>query len=126
MAEAGIQRWVDSHWEAAAAEIESGNYDDSGESILGSDWLKGLEAYRERLAARTRDQDHWRREMQSKDAQTVARALLDLEAFMGNYLQPDDRDPDETLNKVIKLLDRRDVVAAATRIVAGYGLHVVK
>jgi Metallo-beta-lactamase superfamily len=62
----------------------------------------------------------------SRDAETVAKALLDLETFLGAYLQPGDRDADETLTKIIELLDRRDVVLAASRIVASYGLHVVK
>jgi hypothetical protein len=54
MAEADIPAWVDSHWEAAAAEIEAGNCDDNGEIIPGSDWQKGVEAYRERMAAKRR------------------------------------------------------------------------
>ncbi|ABE61492.1 conserved hypothetical protein [Nitrobacter hamburgensis X14] len=52
MAEADIPAWVDSHWEAAAAEIEAGNCDDNGEIIPGPDWQKGAEAYRERMAAK--------------------------------------------------------------------------
>lgn len=52
MPEDEIPAWVDSHWEAAAAEIEAGNCDDSGEIIPRSDWRKGLEAYRERMAAK--------------------------------------------------------------------------
>lgn len=54
MAEAEIPAWVDSHWEAAAAEIEAGNCDDAGNLIPGRDWQKGLEAYRDRLAAKGR------------------------------------------------------------------------
>lgn len=52
MLEADIPAWVDGYWEAAAAEIEAGNCDDAGELIPGSDWRKGLEAYRERLTAK--------------------------------------------------------------------------
>jgi hypothetical protein len=37
MAEADIPAWFDSHWEAAAAEIEAGNCDDNGEIIPGPD-----------------------------------------------------------------------------------------
>lgn len=35
-----------------AAEIEVGNCDDSGEIISGSDWRKGVEACRERMAVK--------------------------------------------------------------------------
>ncbi|MBR2118457.1 MAG: hypothetical protein IJ935_07265 [Afipia sp.] len=52
MPEAEIPAWVDRHWEAAAAEIEAGNCDENGEIKPGSDWRKGLEAYRDRLAAK--------------------------------------------------------------------------
>lgn len=52
MLEAEIPAWVDSHWEAVAAEIEAGNCADNGEVIAGSDWRKGLEAYRERMAVK--------------------------------------------------------------------------
>lgn len=51
MAESKIPAWVDSHWQAAAAEIEAGNCGENGEIIPGSDWRKGLEAYRERVAS---------------------------------------------------------------------------
>lgn len=54
MAESEIPAWVESHWEAAAAEIEAGNCGESGEIMRGSDWRKGLDAYRERLAAKSR------------------------------------------------------------------------
>lgn len=52
MPESEIPAWVDSHWEAAAAEIEAGNCDDAGEIIPSSDCRKSLEAYRERIAVR--------------------------------------------------------------------------
>lgn len=62
----------------------------------------------------------------SKDAETVAKALLDLEIFLSHYLEPGPRDANRTIEQIIELLDKRDVVAAAERIIAGYGLHVVK
>ena len=34
--------------------------------------------------------------------------------------------PDETINMILFLLDRRDVVAAINRLRAGHGLRVVK
>lgn len=52
MPESEISAWVDSHWEAAAAEIEAGNCDDTGEIIPGSDWRKGVDAYRERMTSK--------------------------------------------------------------------------
>ncbi len=62
----------------------------------------------------------------SRDAETVAKALLELEGFVGAHLQSGYKDADETLHEIINLLDRTDVVAAAERIVADYGLRVVK
>lgn len=62
----------------------------------------------------------------SKDAESVAKAVLDLEIFLANYLQPGPRDANKTIEQIIEMLDRRDVISAAERIVAGYGLHVVK
>jgi hypothetical protein len=51
MAETGIDRWVDLHWQCAAAMLEAGVMDEKGEWIEGKDWRRGLEAYRERLSA---------------------------------------------------------------------------
>jgi hypothetical protein len=52
MTESEIQGWVDRHWEIAAAMLESGAMDERGEWQPGQDWRRGLEAYRERLAAK--------------------------------------------------------------------------
>ena len=52
MGESEIQDWVDRHWEVAAAMLESGAMDETGEWQPGQDWRRGLEAYRERLAAK--------------------------------------------------------------------------
>jgi hypothetical protein len=51
MPEPQIERWVELHWECAAAMLEAGVMDEKGEWIEGKDWRRGLEAYRERLAA---------------------------------------------------------------------------
>jgi hypothetical protein len=51
MAESQIDRWVDLHWQCAAAMLEVGAMDEAGEWIEGRDWRWGLEAYRERLSA---------------------------------------------------------------------------
>jgi hypothetical protein len=65
--------------------------------------------------------------MHSKDAEAVAKALLDLESFLSAaYMEPGLRDPNHTIEQILQILDDRDVMAAARRIIAGYGLHVVK
>ncbi len=51
MAETEIDRWVDLHWQCAAAMLEVGAMDETGGWIEGKDWRWGLEAYRERLSA---------------------------------------------------------------------------
>ena len=47
-----IQDWVNRHWEVAAAMLESGAMDETGEWQPGQDWRSGLEALRERMAAK--------------------------------------------------------------------------
>jgi hypothetical protein len=49
-----IDRWVELHWQCAAAMLEAGVMDEKGEWIDGKDWRRGSEAYRERLAASSR------------------------------------------------------------------------
>jgi hypothetical protein len=51
MPEAQINHWVDLHWQCAAAMLEAGVMDETGEWIEGIDLRRGLEAYRERLLA---------------------------------------------------------------------------
>jgi hypothetical protein len=51
MPETHIERWVDLHWQCAAAMLEAGVMDETGEWIEGKDLRRGLEAYRERLLA---------------------------------------------------------------------------
>jgi hypothetical protein len=51
MPETQIDHWVDLHWQCAAAMLEAGVMDEKGEWIAGTDWRRGLEAYRERFAA---------------------------------------------------------------------------
>jgi len=50
MAEADIRAWVDLHWTCAAAMLEAGVMDEAGEWIPGTDWRRGLAAYREKVA----------------------------------------------------------------------------
>ena len=49
MSESEIQGWVDRHWEVAAAMLESGAMDETGEWQPEQDWRRGLKALRERL-----------------------------------------------------------------------------
>jgi hypothetical protein len=49
MPEVQIDRWVDLHWQCAAAMLETGVMDEQGEWIEGKDLRRGLEAYRERF-----------------------------------------------------------------------------
>ena len=51
MTEADIPLWVDLHWPCAAAMLEAGVMDESGDWIEGRDVRRGLEAYRERFSA---------------------------------------------------------------------------
>jgi hypothetical protein len=51
MPETQIDRWVDLHWQCAAAMLEAGVMDERGNWIEGKDWRRGSEAYRERLSA---------------------------------------------------------------------------
>lgn len=50
MREADIPLWVDLHWSCAAAMLEAGVMDESGDWIEGTDVRRGLEAYRERFS----------------------------------------------------------------------------
>jgi len=49
MAEADIPGWVELHWPCAAAMLEAGAMDESGEWVEDGDVRLGIEAYRERL-----------------------------------------------------------------------------
>lgn len=49
MPEPDIATWVELHWPCAAAMLEAGLMDESGEWVPGQDLVRGFEAYRERL-----------------------------------------------------------------------------
>ena len=51
MPETQIEQWVNLHWQCAAAMLEAGVMDETGEWIEGKDLRGGLEAYRERFLA---------------------------------------------------------------------------
>ena len=50
MQETQIDQWVDLHWQCAAAMLEAGVMDETGEWIEGKDLRRGLEAYRADVA----------------------------------------------------------------------------
>jgi hypothetical protein len=47
-----VAAWVDSHWQCAAADLEAGVLDDTGNTIPGANWELGLAAYCERTYVR--------------------------------------------------------------------------
>jgi hypothetical protein len=49
MPEPKISAWVDLHWPCAAAMLEAGLMDETGEWVSGKDLAEGFEAYRERI-----------------------------------------------------------------------------
>jgi hypothetical protein len=49
MPETKISAWVDLHWPCAAAMLEAGVMDETGEWLPGRSLVQGVEAYRERL-----------------------------------------------------------------------------
>ena len=51
MPEADIAHWVDLHWPCAAAMLEAGVMDESGDWVEDKDVRLGMAAYRERLLA---------------------------------------------------------------------------
>ena len=61
------------------------------------------------------------------DQEIVLRALTELRKIAAEYIiEPDPRDAEITMQQMLSILDRRDVVAAAERLFKGYGLRVVK
>jgi len=60
------------------------------------------------------------------DQDLVLDAVEEARRVLVEYAQGPRRNPDETINMLLFLLDRADVVAAAKRLRAGFGLRVVK
>ena len=55
------------------------------------------------------------------NAETLAKAILDIEAVIGAYLEPGrEQDPRRTLEAIMLVMDRDGAVAAAERVQAGY------
>ena len=57
----------------------------------------------------------------------VLDAVEEAQGILAEYTEPGSpRNPETTINMLLFLLDRQDVVAAVRRLRAGYGLRVVK
>ncbi len=56
-----------------------------------------------------------------RDPETLAAAVLDIEAILSAYLEPGPRDADGTIMAVLERLDRDDVPTAAQRVRDGFG-----
>lgn len=62
-----------------------------------------------------------------RDPKTLAKAILDIELLLAEYLEPGERDAAKTLMAIVERLDRDDVIAAAERIDDDFGgLRLVK
>jgi len=60
------------------------------------------------------------------DQEILLRTFAELEKIAAKYKQPNPLAAEITLHVILSFLNRRDVVAAARRLKAGYGLRVVK
>jgi hypothetical protein len=54
-----------------------------------------------------------------RDADTMAKAILDIELILSQYRQPGPRDGDHTIAAIIERLGRDDVIAVAERVQTG-------
>jgi hypothetical protein len=54
--------------------------------------------------------------MNSPDQETVLRALEDARRILGEYIEPGPRDATRTVERLLAVLDRKDVVHALDRI----------
>ena len=61
------------------------------------------------------------------DQQLIATTLHEASRIVADYLDPRRRvDPDETITRLIAVLDRQDLAAAIRRFESGFGLRRVK
>lgn len=62
-----------------------------------------------------------------KDRDLVLEALEDAQRILAEHVEPGRRqNPLLTINRLLDILDREELVAAQARLKAGYGLRVVK
>jgi hypothetical protein len=61
------------------------------------------------------------------DQQILIAALEKAGAIIGEHIEPGRaRDPEQTINRLIAVLDTHDVASAIERLKKGFGLRVVK
>jgi hypothetical protein len=62
-----------------------------------------------------------------RDIDIINKAMEDAQAVLRDFIQPGPRDPQDTLARMLEILDHEDVVAAQARVRQGYGrLRLVK
>jgi hypothetical protein len=62
-----------------------------------------------------------------RDIDIINKAMQDAQAVLRDFVQPGPRDPQDTLVRMLEILDHEDVVAAQERLRKGYGhLQLVK
>jgi hypothetical protein len=60
------------------------------------------------------------------DLQLLIAAFHEAAWVIAEYLEPGPHDADKTIQQLISILDRQDLVAAMTRLENAHGLRVVK
>jgi hypothetical protein len=60
------------------------------------------------------------------DQELLISALREAGQILCEYLEPGPRDADETITRLIAVLDTQDLALAVERLEKGYGLRVVK
>jgi hypothetical protein len=60
------------------------------------------------------------------DQELLISALREAGQILSKYLEPGRRDADETITRLIAVLDTQELALAVERLEKGYGLRVVK
>jgi len=60
------------------------------------------------------------------DQQLLIAAMRELGLIIAEHLEPDGRNADETISRLIEVLDNEDLARAIERLEKGHGLCVVK
>ena len=60
------------------------------------------------------------------DQELLISTLRKAGQILGEYVEPGERDADETIGRLIALLDAKDLALAIERLEKGHGLRVVK
>ncbi|MDB5621063.1 hypothetical protein [Tardiphaga sp.] len=62
--------------------------------------------------------------MTLSDEELALMALREAQLILADYIQPGTRDPAKTINELLAVLDRNDVVEAVDRLEDGTGMRV--